>query len=93
MKSKKVEFMPPSEVTDQVGAADAGTRLELMTTYNVKDNGQWCIVSIEGVPMPGYDAQGNPEGGKEDHMDMGAGERMAGKMKEAMSGMGAGGGY
>lgn len=92
MKSKKVEFTPPSEVTDQVGSADPGIRLELMTTYAVKEGGTWCIASIEGVPMPGYDAQGNAEG-KEDHMDMGAGERMASRMKAAMNGEGEGAGY
>lgn len=82
MKPKKVEFTPPSEVTTQVGEASPGTRLELMVNFAVKDDGKWCMTSIEGVPMPGYDAEGNPEG-KEEHLDMGAGERMASSMKEA----------
>jgi hypothetical protein len=86
MKSKRVEFQPPSEVTDQIGSAPAGTRLELMTTFAVKDDGKWCITGIEGVPMPGYDGEGNPTDKAEEHMDMGAGERMAGKMKAAMKG-------
>jgi hypothetical protein len=71
MRTKPVEFKVPEEVSTQVGAAPEGTRLELMTSYAVKDDGRWCIVSIEGVPMPGYDAAGNPTGGKEEHMEAG----------------------
>lgn len=86
MKSKKVEFTPPDEVKDQIGDIPAGTRLELMTRYAVKDNGRWCITSIEGVPMPGYDAEGNPTD-KEEHME---GGDFAKKYQEHMA---EGGGY
>lgn len=84
MKSRKVEFTPPQEVTDQLGSAPAGTRLELMTKFVVKNNGAWCIASIEGVPMPGYDGEGRDTGDKQETMDMDGGERMASKMKEMM---------
>ena len=88
MKSKKIDFTPPSEVTAQIGEAPNGTHLELMTMYVVKGD-KWCIASIEGVPMPGYDAEGN-ETGKEEHMDMDGGERMASRMKAQMGTMGNG---
>lgn len=88
MKSKPVEFSPPEEVTSQLGEAPAGTRLELMTRFAVKDDGRWCIVSIEGVPMPGYDAEGNPTG-REEHLDMDGGKRMADTYNKAMAGGGA----
>jgi len=70
MKSThKVEFSPPANLLEQVGQEmQAGQHLELMTQFAVKDNGQWCIVSVEGVPFPGYDQQGNPTDGKEEHM-------------------------
>lgn len=77
---KPIEFKVPEDVLSQIGNVPEGTRLELMTTYAVKEPGRWCIASIEGVPMPGYDAQGNPD--KEEHLDTGGGERMAARMKE-----------
>lgn len=90
MKSgKKVEFHPPDEVKAQIGEVPPGSRLELMCNFAVKDDGRWCITSIEGVPMPGYDGEGNPE--KEEHMDMKGGDRMASRFNEAMGG--GGGGY
>jgi len=67
MKSKKVEFTPPEALLDQVGETlSPGQRLELFTEYAVKEDGRWCIVRVEGVPFPGYDADGNPTDGKED---------------------------
>lgn len=93
MKSKKVEFKPPQEVIDQIGQIPADTRLELMTRYAVKADGAWCIVSIEGVPMPGYDGEGNPTDAQE-HME---GGDFAKKYQEAMAsgnaGPAGGGGY
>ncbi len=69
---KKVEFTPPPELLDQVGETlSPGQRLELFTEYAVKDDGRWCIVRVEGVPFPGYDADGNPTSGKEETMPRG----------------------
>jgi len=87
---KKVDFTPSEELKNQVGDVPVGTHLELMTMYVVKDS-KWCIAAIEGVPMPGYDGEGN-ETGKQEYMDMDGGERMAGKMKEAMGSSGESGG-
>lgn len=78
---KPIEFKVPSEVLDQIGNVPEGTRLELMTSFAVKEPGRWCIASIEGVPMPGYDAAGNPTS-DEEHMDSSGTDRMAAKMKE-----------
>lgn len=91
MKSKRVEFTPPEEVLEQIGQVPAGTRMDLMASFAVKDNGRWCITAIEGVPMPGYDGEGNPTD-KEEHLDMGGGQRMADKMNAAMASMGGNGG-
>ena len=85
MKSQKVEFTPPEDVTDQLGNVPRGTRLELMCRVAVKDNGRWCLVAIEGIPMPGYDGEGNENNEKPETLDMGAGERMASRMKGMMS--------
>ncbi len=68
-RESKVEFHPPANLLEQVGESiQPGQNLELMTTFEAKGNGQWCIVSVEGVPFPGYDQQGNPTDGKEEHM-------------------------
>lgn len=65
--SQKVEFQPPSELVSQIGESVApGTNLELMANFRVKEDGTWCIAAVEGVPFPGYDAQGNPEGDREE---------------------------
>lgn len=79
---KPIEFKVPDEVLGQIGNVPEGTRLELMTSFAVKEPGRWCIVSIEGVPMPGYDAEGNPDRGKDEHLDTSGSDRMAAKMKE-----------
>jgi hypothetical protein len=70
MKTKVVDFTPPSELTSQIGeAVEPGQRLELMATFAVKPNGDWCIASVEGVPFPGYDADGNPTDKPEEPMN------------------------
>lgn len=70
MKSgKKVEFSPPDELKRYVGEVSEGTPLELMANFRVKDDGTWCIASVEGIPFPGYDADGNPTSDKEKPMD------------------------
>lgn len=54
--SKKIEFTPPPAVKNTVGdGLKEGQRLQLMAEFRVKDNGDWCLVAIEGVDMPGYD--------------------------------------
>lgn len=87
----KVEFTPPEDVLSQIGEVPAGTRMDLMASFSVKPDGKWCITAIEGVPMPGYDGEGNETAKDEaqEHMDMGGGERMAAKMKSAMAEGGA----
>ncbi len=62
-KEKKVEVTPPTALLNQVGEnLTEGSRLELMTEFAVKPDGRWCLVRTEGVPWPGYDADGNPVG-------------------------------
>lgn len=78
---KPIEFKVPTEVLDQIGNAPQGTRLELMTSFEVKGDGRWCFVAIEGVPMPGYDGEGNPTD-KDEYLDSSGTDRMAAKMKE-----------
>lgn len=88
MKSK-VEFKPTEEITAQVGNVPQGTHMDLMASFKVKEDGKWCLIAVEGVPMPGYNAQGDPDGDDSDHLDMRGGERMAERMKAAMSDGGA----
>ena len=83
MKSKPVEFKVPEAVLTQVGDVPEATRLELMTSFAVKADGRWCIVSIEGVPMPGYDAAGNPDSDEDEHL---AGGDFSKKYNEARYG-------
>lgn len=67
MKNSKVEFRPPDELSAQIGENVApNTNLELMANFRVKEDGTWCIAAVEGVPFPGYDAQGNPTSEKEE---------------------------
>lgn len=69
---KRTEFTPPDKLLDQVGESlSPGQRLELFTEFAVKDDGRWCIVRVEGVPFPGYDADGNPTNGKDESMPRG----------------------
>lgn len=68
--SKRVEFKPPEELARYVGDVSVGTPLELMANFRVKDDGTWCIASVEGIPFPGYDADGNPESDKHEAMEM-----------------------
>lgn len=80
----KVEFTPPEELLTQVGDGIAtGTNLELMVNFRVKDNGQWCIASVEGVPFPGYDASGNPTGESEEKAPKG--NQFADRYQQEMS--------
>lgn len=70
MKEKPIDFRPPPNLLEQVGQTVApGTHMELMTTFVSKEDGRWCIASVEGVPFPGYDAEGNPTSGEQAHMD------------------------
>lgn len=72
MKNKPIEFTPPQSLLDQVGTNIApDTRVELMTSYSVKPDGKWCITGWEGVPAPGYDADGNKEGNEHESMPRG----------------------
>lgn len=53
---KLIEFKPPPALKSAVGEGlQEGQRMELMGEFRVKDNGNWCLIAVEGVPMPGYD--------------------------------------
>lgn len=67
-RQKVIDFTPSEELTAAIGDTAGGDRLELMTIYAVKPDGRWCIASIEGVPMPGYDQYGNPESEKDESL-------------------------
>lgn len=66
---KKIEFKPTDEMKRLVGDVPSGERFELMTEYAAKDNGDWCVTRIEGVPAPGYDAEGHAEEADKSPMD------------------------
>lgn len=58
---KKIEFEPPPALKNVVGEnVKSGQKLELMGTFQVKEDGDWCLVEVEGVAMPGYDDQSGP---------------------------------
>lgn len=72
MTTKKIDFNPPKALLDMVGEGiEAGQFIELMTTFQVKDNGNWCVVSWEGVPAPGYKDGGKPESEDDDYAGRG----------------------
>ena len=83
MKNKPIDFKPEQILLDQIGNVPPGTQLELMTKFMVKPNGDWCIVSIEAVPMPGFDGEGNPAYVKGESM---RGGDFVQKYSEAMEG-------
>lgn len=85
-RQKVIDFTPTPELSEAIGGTSGGDRLELMTVYAVKPDGRWCIASIEGVPMPGYDQYGSPEGEKEESLETGDFSR---KYHEAMGKEGA----
>lgn len=58
---KQIEFTPPPALKTTVGEGlKEGRRLELMAEFRVKENGDWCLVAIENVPMPGYEDKAYP---------------------------------
>lgn len=53
---KRIEFKPPPALSGAVAeGVKPGSKLELMAEFQVKEDGNWCLVAVEGVPMPGYD--------------------------------------
>lgn len=53
---KLIEFEPPPALRNAVGeGVQPGQTMELMAEFRVKDNGNWCLITVEDVPMPGYD--------------------------------------
>jgi hypothetical protein len=61
--SKRIEFRPSKAMMSMAGeTVKIGDKFELLTTYQQKQNGDWCIVEIEGVKAPGYDEDSDKEG-------------------------------
>lgn len=53
---KRLEFEPSPALRNMVGEGlKTGQKLELMGEFKVKENGDWCLVAVEGVAMPGYE--------------------------------------
>lgn len=53
---RRLEFEPPPELRSIVGeGVKSGQKMELVGQFQVKENGDWCLVSVEGVAMPGYE--------------------------------------
>lgn len=85
MKNSKVEFTPPQDLVAWMGSElPEDTNIELMVNFRTKGNGQWCIASVEGVPFPGYDAQGNPSEEASEHMK--GGSEFSERYEKEMSG-------
>lgn len=60
---RKIEFKMPAKLKDYVGeGALPGGYVELFTTFQVKENGDMCIVDWEGVPAPGYEDEMDGDG-------------------------------
>lgn len=59
---KRLEFQPSAELRSSVGeSVQEGQTMELMSTFKVKENGDWCLIKIEDVAMPGYEDKGHPQ--------------------------------
>jgi hypothetical protein len=48
-----VEFKPPDGVVPE--DIHAGDTFDLVTTYELRDSGEVCVVQMGDVKMPGYD--------------------------------------
>jgi hypothetical protein len=53
MKSKKIEFLLPSEFVLPDGV-DAGDEFEALATLQLKENGRACLVALDGNRVEGY---------------------------------------
>lgn len=53
MKSKRIEFEPPSGWTIPEGKS-VGDDIELMATVRVKPDGRLCLVALNDEKMPGF---------------------------------------
>lgn len=52
---KLIEFKPEPALAQQVGEQAAPDKeFELLCKLRAKPNGNWCLVEVDGVPMPGY---------------------------------------
>lgn len=51
---KRVEFAPPKGFAVPEGTTE-GQRFESMATFQVKKNGDLCLVAIGDSKMPGYE--------------------------------------
>lgn len=51
---KRIEFMPPKGMQLPEGKM-SGERFESMATFQIKKNGDLCLVAIGESKMPGYE--------------------------------------
>lgn len=53
--SKLIEFKPTPALAQQVGEQAAPDKeFELLARFKAKPNGNWCLVAVGDVVMPGY---------------------------------------
>lgn len=85
----KIEFKPPENLKRYLGEGLApGQKVELLTSYRVKEDGNMCITMWDDeVPAPGYNEEGEPE------KESGFKERAMGMMNGEMMSDGGGTGY
>lgn len=56
---KRVEFKPPDGMQLPEGKM-SGERFESMATFQIKKNGDLCLVAIGEHDMPGYEEKNEP---------------------------------
>jgi len=85
-----VEFKPPKGVVPE--DIETGDTFDLVTTYELRDNGEVCVVQIGDVKMPGYDEGDYKRKSKKNRQSYGD---VVSSMQSAMNegNPGEGGGY
>jgi len=53
--SKLIEFKPTPALAQQIGEQAAPDKeFEVLCKLRAKPNGNWCLLEVDGVAMPGY---------------------------------------
>lgn len=80
---KQVEIKPPPGV-DVPEGSKAGDEFKTLDTWRIKDNGECCLVEMDGVSMPGYE-EGDDQAEHESYVNGQMAKTMQGMLGEAQN--------
>lgn len=60
MRAKKVEFTPPEGIVP--AGAEPGETFDIVCTFQVKEGGTVCLVTMGDANMPGYGKENSKPG-------------------------------